>query len=481
MKLAASLISLLGLVFAFGEPSFVVMPEVSWGDREISLKVMGLQPHESVRLEAELIDNQNRTWVSSASFLATDRGEVDLSRDSPFEGSYKGIDPMGLFWSMQPRSKEVISFATRNESHSMSLKLFSGDRQRASKEIVRLLRAPHVERFPLQKDGLVGILFLPHSNEPLPAVMTLGGSDGEIGEHRAQMLASYGFATLALAYFGKEGLPSGLQEIPLEYFEKALKWLHAHPLIDTSRIGLYGVSRGAELALILGSLFPHAIKSIVAALPSSVIYPGFSLIPCNAWLYQNKALAPFALPSFDLFLCTKGSLSNPLALRKSIISGMKDQQRFQEAAIPVENLLCPLLLISGGDDQIWPSDLFSEQILQRLKEKGSSISCEHLYYPKAGHQISVPYWPGCTLYKHPQTQLWFNMGGTPQEDDLASRDSWKKIIRFFQNTLLPRCTYMGDAPGARGFYTDVKDNRIGFNRAESIAFDIGFDNLREIM
>jgi len=134
---------------------------------------------------------------------------------------------------------------------------------------------------------------------------------------------------------------------------------------------------------------------------------------------------------------------------------MKDQQRFQEAAIPVENLLCPLLLISGGDDQIWPSDLFSEQILQRLKEKGSSISCEHLYYPKAGHQISVPYWPGCTLYKHPQTQLWFNMGGTPQEDDLASRDSWKKIIRFFQNTLLPRCTYMGDAPGARGFYTET--------------------------
>jgi hypothetical protein len=47
----------------------------------------------------------------------------------------------------------------------------------------------------------------------------------------AALLASRGFATFALAYFDVEGLPSGLYEIPLKYFGKALQLARSSSLV----------------------------------------------------------------------------------------------------------------------------------------------------------------------------------------------------------------------------------------------------------
>ncbi len=42
-------------------------------------------------------------------------------------------------------------------------------------------------------------------------------------EHAAALLASHGYAALALAYFGVEDVPKDLINIPLEYFGTALR------------------------------------------------------------------------------------------------------------------------------------------------------------------------------------------------------------------------------------------------------------------
>jgi hypothetical protein len=49
-------------------------------------------------------------------------------------------------------------------------------------------------------------------------VILLGGSDGGVMEGSAAVLASRGYAALALAYFGAPPLPPELIEVPLEYF-----------------------------------------------------------------------------------------------------------------------------------------------------------------------------------------------------------------------------------------------------------------------
>ncbi len=95
-------------------------------------------------------------------------------------------------------------------------------------------------RIPIQDPGLVGALYLPEKQGLFPLVITLGGFRGKANESRAERLASHGFAALSLAYFGCVGLPAALQEIPLEYCEKAIDWAMKHPSIDPDRIALWG-------------------------------------------------------------------------------------------------------------------------------------------------------------------------------------------------------------------------------------------------
>jgi hypothetical protein len=71
----------------------------------------------------------------------------------------------------------------------------------------------------VKEEDLVSTLFCPPTPAPHPAVIALGGVGGGLREGSAESLAPESFAALTLAYFGVEGLPRELVEIPLEYFE----------------------------------------------------------------------------------------------------------------------------------------------------------------------------------------------------------------------------------------------------------------------
>lgn len=281
---------------------------------------------------------------------------------------------------------------------------------------------------------------MPPSEKPLPVIITLSGSNGGLGENRAQLLASHGFAVLALGYFGVEGLPSNLEDIPLEYFEVAFNWIKTLPNLDSSHVGLYGVSRGGELALILGAWFPESVQSIVAAVPSSVIYGGLSETPVHAWVYQGKPLTPFApIDSTDFSNGRGDDAALPACTLTGFLEGMKDKQAFEDASIPVERIQAPLLIISGGDDQVWASSIYASKIEERLKKNHSSIYREYLHYPKAGHGINIPNCPQPgPVYYHHILNKWFTMGGSIAEDQYASQDSWIKLLHFFDKTLKPQ-------------------------------------------
>jgi acetyl esterase/lipase len=60
----------------------------------------------------------------------------------------------------------------------------------------------------------------------------------------------------------------------------------------------------------------------------------------------------------------------------------------EAAAIEVERIAGSILLICGGDDQLWPSDLNARRIAARLCEHRHEVLV--LEYPRAGHS-SVSY------------------------------------------------------------------------------------------
>jgi dienelactone hydrolase len=108
------------------------------------------------------------------------------------------------------------------------------------------------------------------------------------------------------------------------------------------------------------------------------------------------------------------------------------------AAIPVERIGGPILLFSGKDDQLWPSDLFAAQVVERLESHTFTHDVEHYSYENAGHMIARPYVPTSDVRQvrlHPISKRPNMMGGTPEGQARANVDSWRKLLSFLDRHL----------------------------------------------
>ena len=129
--------------------------------------------------------------------------------------------------------------------------------------------------YRVETDGFFGELYLPVEDRfPGKALIAFSGSDGGLALTRALagVFQARGLSTLALAYVGEEGLPQGFSGIPIEYVEAAAKRLHA---MGYEKVGLWGISKGAELALTAGSLLPGLVNAVVAVAPMNTVCQAF--------------------------------------------------------------------------------------------------------------------------------------------------------------------------------------------------------------
>ncbi len=241
-------------------------------------------------------------------------------------------------------------------------------------------------------------------------VLVLGGSEGGKPNHLASKIVKLGYSVLSLAYFkhGNE-LPKELEEIPLEYFYKAKKWFLKRKEIKNDGLILIGWSKGAELALILSSQ-DKDYKGVIAISPSSTVWPGimtnWSKKPSSSWTFNNIQL-PFIPYSYP---------NNYRQVADIYKRSLEKITTDHDAIINVEKIVAPILLLSGSLDAIWPSDIMSELILNRIKEYSSNKNelCTHFNYPKAGHLLDEK----------------FNLGGTKEDNLIANKDSFLKMKAF---------------------------------------------------
>ncbi len=219
-------------------------------------------------------------------------------------------------------------------------------------------------------------------------VIVLTGSGGGKANDTARLIAEMGHEVLSLAYFDRDGsalVPETLEMIPLEYFDAPKKWLMERSNTRNDGVVIYGLSKGAELALVLAS-HDKDYKAVIALAPSHVVWQGnpksFSdlMSSPSSWSWKGQPL-PFVpyvsneqKESMGFTNRHAASLTNKVAVERALIS--------------VENIDAPILLLSGGMDANWPASKMGTEICSTVNSTHDDKLCTHLIYEEGDHLLS---------------------------------------------------------------------------------------------
>ena len=425
-----------------------VTPEDALIDVPRRIAVTVLSPGEDIVLHTRTVRGPGVIWRSAGAFRADARGEVDLERDAPVGGSYAGVSAMGLIWSQAPEhvgaSRDVFG---AEPSAPLSTEIIV-ERQASPPlhgRLVQHLACAGVTRRELREDGLVGTLFLPPDRADgrgHPAILVLNGSGGGINEPRAALYASHGYAALALGYFKAPGRPDYISNTPLEYFETALAWMHRALRPWQGFVAVSGQSRGGELALLLGSLFPQLVSAVIGYVPAALVHSAQNACDPKtgregpAWTFRGQALPHLWQDNRTATWAPWDDGPPPRRHADALLTALQDPEAVERARIRVENILGPVLLLSASDDGSWPSSVYGRMVAERLARFGHPHAVEHLDFGGAGHSIVFPYVPTTQLvYSHPVSGRLSTTGGTPAANARADEASWAGVLRFLDQAL----------------------------------------------
>jgi len=266
--------------------------------------------------------------------------------------------------------------------------------------------------------------YYPSQGEPKGAILLIGGSLGGIPEYvdrAGRALQEQGYTVLAPSYFRSPGQPRNLERIPLEIFDAALAWLTSQSEVPSDRIAVLGTSKGAEAAPLIALRHPE-IRAVIAASPSSAVWPGVRWDSINAlnadssWTSEGEPLPHVPYASFHPAVLV-GDLGR---LYRNAVERVADHP---DAAIPIEDLQAPVLLICGEIDRLWPSCPMSHQLAARAEAAGGP-PVTVLAYERVGHAILEP------PYAHPAVGPAPYWGGTAEDANRAAADSWEHVLEF---------------------------------------------------
>ena len=157
-----------------------MQPISSLIDDKVRIVASGLRPKQKIALGAKIIGDKGETFESHAYFIADKNGEVDVCRDSSLGGSYSGVSPMGLLWSMKPtpgqRKGIRLMKSDVTKPYNIVLNCFndhvtpneSSLKPLSSVIFQKWYMAEGVKRIPVREGRIRGALFIPPGDGPFP-------------------------------------------------------------------------------------------------------------------------------------------------------------------------------------------------------------------------------------------------------------------------------------------------------------------------
>ncbi|KAM8892687.1 peroxisomal succinyl-coenzyme A thioesterase-like isoform 1-T2 [Spinachia spinachia] len=422
-----------------------VHPSRGLVDEKFLILVQNVLPGFQLTVYAFYRCEDGHRWEAFAHYTANASGTVNVSEDHSLGGTYSGVEPMGLMWSQRPvpGSKPGLRMRKTNVQTPMEVTIsvyrghltkgFADQVPLAGAVVERWYMAPGVRRVPVTEGGLTATLFLPSGPGPFPGLLDLWGGGGKLVEYRAALLASHGFASLALDYLTPQITKETGKMVDNHYFEAAYRFLEQHPQVLGSRIGILGLSFGTSIALKM------AVYSQVFKLRCAVCISGSHVQPIEGSVQQ-------IMTSFHNNVDkTRFNMEQQVIWRDLLLPIPADPS----LKVEVGRLRCPLLLVVGEDDQNWPAHESAVDVKEMMQRAGNYHLLTVLSYPGAGHLIEPPFTPfaRASSYKilgtAPQTLmvLW---GGETVAHCRAQEDAWRKTLVFLRENLYggtnPRAT-----------------------------------------
>ncbi|XP_063073762.1 bile acid-CoA:amino acid N-acyltransferase-like [Engraulis encrasicolus] len=416
-------------------PLLSVQPTRALVDEKFHIFVRNLLPRQRVTIHSLHQSEAKDYWEAFGQYTSNDGGTVSVSEDASSGGTYTGVEPMGLLWSMRPvpGSTRVLRLRKKDVMTPMvvSISVFSGHMTQGFLEkdalatvvTERWYLAPGVQRVDVRERGVKGTFFIPPGPGPFPAVLDMWGGLGGLVEYRAALLASHGFLTMALDYLSVETNRMVASEI--QYFEVVCDTLQSHPQVCPDRVAVLGLSTGTLAAFRIAAhsqtLQPRCCVGISGG--------------------HNLAINTSILEFFEFLMRTafvKGKArinENNHVIFRDVLLPIPTEP---DMKLDVGLIKCPILIVMGQDDQNWPTVESTEDIQQMMDLAGNGHLLTVLSYPDAGHLIEPPYTPH-TRFSNFITQknkkvlmLW---GGQTKPHAVAQEDSWTKILHFLHTHL----------------------------------------------
>ena len=414
----------------------ITVPSRPLADEPIGAVISGCAPGQAVTVTASSrIDGS--VHKATATFIADGTGVVDTAVHASTAGSYTGADPFGLWWSAKPAGPAADAATPPAPIGCRLLAETAGGSVTA--EFQRHWLAPGATVTEVREPGVCGVIARPAGPGPFPGVVAFGGSGGGLGPAAAwaPLLASRGFAVLAIAYFGAPGLPTSLAGIEVEVVERAARWLLGRDDVASGTVAVMGMSRGSELALWAGALL-DMVGAVVAFAPSGISWAGLDAggpVDAPAWTFASQPL-PYA-PIGASAQAAPAPSGGPVALRAAFEPILADPRLFQSAVIPVDTVRGPIMFVSGEADTMWPATPMTQIAEQRARDRGFRHALVHLRYRDGGHVCAgTPGTPVVTdVRHHPLTGGCYSFGGTRAGNAHARADSWPRVVAFLRDTL----------------------------------------------
>ncbi|KAK0417886.1 hypothetical protein QR680_013260 [Steinernema hermaphroditum] len=402
-------------------------------DADVRVVVSGLRPKQVVRITLTLL-HPGAQFQSFAKFEAPDDGVVALAETPSFEGTYTGVDAMGLFSSMcllpSQRFGSVLSLGNV-EGLLLSYQLHVYDekgRLLGQHTLQKFVLDLNVERREIAAGNVRGVLFKPRGppEKRFPSVIDLFGLGGGCREHRAALLAQKGFAVLALGLYNYRDLPRFNTRVNIEYMKESIDWLRSQPFASP-RCAIVGHSLGAIVGYQALVRYP-GVCSIVAL-------NGLPHIDCTVTMLEKGR----PLPSF-LFRnahVTHAKHEGNVSFYRGMWERILDEEADEVAKyrIPLESVPddVAFMVVTGEQDETQPYKRINEELVARLRKANPRRRVDAVFLRHSGHMLDVPHTPHVGVAYTPPS--YWAQGGHQYLQCVDQRRLWPQMVAFLRDTI----------------------------------------------